>query len=573
MVEMEQLAFDFNPEVLKIHQFNNRMRIMSDSEMGMLTTEKKDHIKRPMNSFMVWSRLERKKISEANPKMHNSEISKRLGASWKLLSEEERQPYAEEAKRLRQIHMKEHPEYKYRPKRKPKVALLNQEKVTANSMAQSSRMEYTQGGRPAPAGSMPVYPGYHRTSPHEYVSPHPHSRVVGLPEGLTTIHYPAPRYIYRSHSPTDIGRRSRSPVDRRYRGRSPERYRSYSPVQEYRRGSPERMYRVRSPPREYIHRDERVHSPDRRYSDIRRSPPLRHGSPPRRSPLQRRMSPMNNVSPPRHVSSPPRRLASPPRRVSSPPRRVPSPHSRSSLPQRYSPTAQRLPSPMQRVVSPNQNPTERQSSVSPMHPVVSQSSPPHCPTNFPFETTTVNPEQEDGQEQKYVSVLEKRRKGVDDLLGQKMREQARENEKRKELEKVDVRTEKFDVRYEKPEERYEKREERYEKRDERYENYLSKDHRPSAPYMVPVVLHSRTPSHRSPEVCYKECCVPPSNIQYVPYTPAYHSKYSYEHSSQCKCPDCDTRREKSHKLSPKYEENIKGSPERFIKGSPRKLES
>lgn len=76
------------------------------------------HIKRPMNAFMVWSQMERRKICEKTPDLHNAEISKELGRRWQLLDKEEKQPYIIEAENLRKLHMIEYPDYKYKPQKK-----------------------------------------------------------------------------------------------------------------------------------------------------------------------------------------------------------------------------------------------------------------------------------------------------------------------------------------------------------------------------------------------------------------------------------------------------------------------
>ena len=133
-------------EKLQEHlQWLEKAKVISeiqDEEKRSNCTGQDKKVPRPMNSFMVFSHLERKRLAEENPELHNADLSKILGSKWKSLTPAQRQPYIDEAERLRVLHTETYPEYKYKPRRRknPKRSTKKFSTLTANDVTQKTKL-------------------------------------------------------------------------------------------------------------------------------------------------------------------------------------------------------------------------------------------------------------------------------------------------------------------------------------------------------------------------------------------------------------------------------------------------
>ena len=87
-------------------------------------TPKDDHVKRPLNCFMLYSKIVRPKIRKDNPGKTQNEISSILGKQWKTLSPSEKEKYKDGSMALKKIHSVQYPSYIFQPKRKTHTSAL-----------------------------------------------------------------------------------------------------------------------------------------------------------------------------------------------------------------------------------------------------------------------------------------------------------------------------------------------------------------------------------------------------------------------------------------------------------------
>eukprot|EP00112_Aurelia_sp_Birch-Aquarium-sp1_P017588 Seg4091.1 transcript_id=Seg4091.1/GoldUCD/mRNA.D3Y31 product="Transcription factor Sox-7" protein_id=Seg4091.1/GoldUCD/D3Y31 len=175
-LRVEHVDFEDKSDLQKHLTWLEKNNLVDDEFMDEDCNSKAElgkKVPRPMNSFMVFSHLERKRLAEENPELHNADLSKILGRKWKSLTPAQRQPYIDEAERLRVVHTETFPDYKYKPRRRkhPKRNTKKFSTLSANDVTMKTKLALNLDNSLPAMSNHPLSSNKDLPSSHETLSP------------------------------------------------------------------------------------------------------------------------------------------------------------------------------------------------------------------------------------------------------------------------------------------------------------------------------------------------------------------------------------------------------------------
>uniref|UniRef100_A0A0N5B0C5 HMG box domain-containing protein n=1 Tax=Syphacia muris TaxID=451379 RepID=A0A0N5B0C5_9BILA len=81
-----------------------------------------DHIRRPMNAFIIFAKRNRPLVQERWPNRDNRAVSKILGQWWYALGPEEKRKYHDLATQVKEAHFRAHPGWKWCSRERRKIS-------------------------------------------------------------------------------------------------------------------------------------------------------------------------------------------------------------------------------------------------------------------------------------------------------------------------------------------------------------------------------------------------------------------------------------------------------------------